>query len=422
MSTDKSTNQVSLLPHCVPCKSQCCRYSSPILDRTERDYIVETTGKDYFVEVETPEGSYFVIGRKPDGSLRELETEPCSFLTPTGTCSIQQLKPLDCRAYPLRAVPQVNGTLSWHIHRACPAVGFLSERFLEAADHYARLSAGRFPPRLYQNWLKRFSSWTLEKDAVLREHEEEISDLRWWQSFFADGFESLFHRQQGEQESLHVATALAALAGLCDDSNVLELAGRRAWLSHASARSGTGTVTAYFGNPFPTEDDAHVFKERGYPPSLSADYRLLPFDGETFDLVLGHELCIGLWRDEEEDRRVLQEVKRVLRDTGTFVLGLPNLEYCVREELCDKTLMVSGKTWGISNYFDPESQRWIQHRTCQDQDGNSVTKASSCRLYTWPELSSLLQAAGFKTTAVYGGLDGSKLSIRSQKMVVLARA
>ncbi|MCA1565714.1 MAG: class I SAM-dependent methyltransferase [Acidobacteria bacterium] len=392
------------------------------MDKTERDYIVDTTGNDYFVVVETPEGSYFVIGRKPDGSLRDLETEPCSFLTPAGACSIQHIKPLDCRAYPLRAVPQVNGTLSWHIHRACPAVGFLSEKFLEAADHYARLSASRFPPHLYENWLKRFSSWTLEKDAVLREREEEISDLRWWHAFFADGFESFFPGQQDEQESLQIATALGALAELRNNSNVLELAGRRAWLSHASARSDTCTVTAYFGNPSPAENDAHGYKKGGRPPSICADYRLLPFDGEMFELVLGHELCIGLWRDEQEDRRVLQEVKRVLRDTGTFVLSLPNLEYCVREELCDKTLIVSGKTWGISNYFDPESRRWIQHRTRKDQDGNSVTKASNCRLYTWPELSSLLRAAGFKTAAVYGGLDGSKLSIRSQKMVVLARA
>lgn len=422
MSTDKSTNQVSLLPHCVPCKSQCCRYSSPILDRTERDYIVDMTGKDYFVEVETPEGSYFVIGRKPDGSLRDLETEPCSFLTPAGACSIQHIKPLDCRAYPLRAIPQVNGTLSWHIHRACPAVGFLSEKFLEAADHYARLSASRFPPRLYENWLKRFSSWTLEKEAVLREREEEISDLRWWHAFFADGFESFFPGQQGEQESLQVATALAALAELGDNSIVLELAGKSAWLSHALAKLGTGTVTAYLGNPSSVDEDVHGYKGGGRPPSLCADHRFLPFGGNTFDLVLGHELCIGLWRDEEEDRRVLQEVKRVLRDAGNFVLSLPNIEYCIREELCDKTLVVSGNTWGISNYFDPESRRWIQHRTCKDQDGNSITKASSCRLYTWSELSFLLRAAGFKTAAVYGGLDGSKLSIWSQRMIIIARA
>jgi Fe-S-cluster containining protein len=166
----------SLLPACRPCGQQCCRYSTPILDRKERDRIVAATGKDCFVEVQaaTGAGSYFVVGRKLDGSPRSIapdaggEGDPCSFLAPDGRCSIQDQKPLDCAAYPLRAVPLADGALSWHLHRGCPAHAQLSADFLDAARQLAAASARRFAPPVYADWLWRFSRWTLEPEAAWR--------------------------------------------------------------------------------------------------------------------------------------------------------------------------------------------------------------------------------------------------------------
>lgn len=162
----------SLLPHCRPCGETCCRYSTPILDRRERDRIVAATGKDCFVEVETPGGNYFVIGKRADGSPRSIAPDaggagdPCTFLAPDGLCSIHHVKPLDCAVYPLRAVPLADGTLSWHLHHSCPAHAQLGSDFLDVARQRAAVSARRFAPEVFAHWLLRFSRWTLHPEAA----------------------------------------------------------------------------------------------------------------------------------------------------------------------------------------------------------------------------------------------------------------
>lgn len=163
----------SLIRHCIPCGSECCRYSSPIVHKDERDRIVEATGKAPFTEVRASGGSYFVIGRTLDGAKREIaadvgeEGEPCSFLGEDGLCSIQDIKPLDCRAYPVRAVPQEDGGLTWHLHRSCPASGDLDREFIEKAVECAKVSAARFQPTVFRDWLERFSQWTLSPKSFL---------------------------------------------------------------------------------------------------------------------------------------------------------------------------------------------------------------------------------------------------------------
>lgn len=168
---DQSTT-TSLLSHCLPCGAHCCRYSTPILDRYERDRIVQATGRDYFVEMKTAVGSYFIIGRMVDGSPRRIapdagrEGDPCSFLSAEGHCSIHDIKPLDCAAYPMRAVPLADGTLSWHLHRGCPAHARLSSTFVKTARELAATSARRFAPKVFADWLQRFSRWTLDPRSL----------------------------------------------------------------------------------------------------------------------------------------------------------------------------------------------------------------------------------------------------------------
>jgi Fe-S-cluster containining protein len=171
---DNTRQTTSLLPHCIPCRSHCCRYSSPILDQDERDKIVALTGKDYFERIVTGDGVYYVVGRKSDGSRRTIALDengrgdPCTFLSADGHCSIHEIKPLDCAAYPIRAVPMENGELSWHLHRSCPAAPSLSSAFVRRAKQIAEASARRFTPVAYTHWLRHFSQWTLLSGSVLK--------------------------------------------------------------------------------------------------------------------------------------------------------------------------------------------------------------------------------------------------------------
>jgi Fe-S-cluster containining protein len=165
-----SPGTTSLLPHCIPCGSTCCRYSSPIVSAQEREAIVAASGADCFVEQCTAEGSYFVIGLRRDGSPRTIALttaesgDPCSYLASDGRCSIQAVKPLDCRAYPIRALPGEGQRIEWRLHRACPASPHLTPPFLETALAVAKRSLQRFAPEVYRDWLRRFSPWPDEPE------------------------------------------------------------------------------------------------------------------------------------------------------------------------------------------------------------------------------------------------------------------
>lgn len=183
-SSNGETSPTSLLFHCKPCGSACCLYSSPIVSEDERERIINASGNDLFLRQETPTGAYYVIGRAADGSLRGIDTElnpaatPCGYLAPDGMCAIHALKPMDCRAYPLRAIPGPGGPLhpDWRLHHACPAAPTLSRVFIGAARSIALGSLKRFHPETYLDWLRRYSPWALDDSARPRLEEPQLEE------------------------------------------------------------------------------------------------------------------------------------------------------------------------------------------------------------------------------------------------------
>ena len=160
---------LSLLKYCLKCGSKCCKESSPILTRRECYRIIKKTKKDYFYKIGFREENYYIIGNNSNGSLRDTNKDPCPFLNNAGKCNIQNIKPLDCRAYPFRVVVDQKGTLNWHVHSGfCPAVGYLDIDFINTAKNIAIQSANRFSPLCYKDWIKKYSSWTLCYDTRLK--------------------------------------------------------------------------------------------------------------------------------------------------------------------------------------------------------------------------------------------------------------
>src|SRR4030042_2228169 len=180
LNMQEMRNYTSLLTYCKRCGSHCCLNHSPILDLNERALIVNSTSNDFFIEVSIklskPDGVYYVIGKNPDRSERNIFTEQCPFLQQDGKCSIHPIKPLDCAVYPLRAIPKLNGGISWSVHRICPAVGFLTTTFIQTAKQIGEMSARRFSPQTYVDWLNRFADWSLHPESEL------TNDFNTWES------------------------------------------------------------------------------------------------------------------------------------------------------------------------------------------------------------------------------------------------
>lgn len=105
---------------CKSCDKRCCQKGLPTVYPEEKERIVKATGKEECFEGHE---KYFV-----------LLGHPCPFLRRDGKCAIHDLKPLDCRAYPI-FIKQKNGSYEWRVDKDCPAHDKLPEGFVKYAKN-----------------------------------------------------------------------------------------------------------------------------------------------------------------------------------------------------------------------------------------------------------------------------------------------
>ena len=111
----------SLGLYCVSC-SLCCR--KPFVLPEERARIAKRAGFLKRRHIKR-EGDHYVI----DG-------ERCPFLK-KGLCSIEDVKPLGCRVFPL-VLARAEGKVAWTVSGECPRCNSLPEGFREKAEAEGR--------------------------------------------------------------------------------------------------------------------------------------------------------------------------------------------------------------------------------------------------------------------------------------------
>ena len=154
---------------------------------------------------------------------------------------------------------------------------------------------------------------------------------------------------------------------------------------------------------------------------VHGDMREIPFDGDL-DAVINIFTAFGYLESDEEDQKVLEQVRKALKPGGRFLMEIIHRD----------SLMKRFSTNGWQRYDDGllvlEERRMDLLTGRQDVDGLMIypdgTRAEfdhSLRLYTLSELARMLRAAGLEIEAAYGGLDGSELTLDSRRLAVLAR-
>jgi Fe-S-cluster containining protein len=111
-------DELSLLEHCLACGSKCCKQCLCVT-REEKERIVAFTGQDPFREFK---GIYVI----------DFRDSQCPFLGPTGRCSIQKLKSIECRTWPVTEAIE-NGKRVLVVDAECPVADKLPEGFVEKA-------------------------------------------------------------------------------------------------------------------------------------------------------------------------------------------------------------------------------------------------------------------------------------------------
>lgn len=157
---------------------------------------------------------------------------------------------------------------------------------------------------------------------------------------------------------------------------------------------------------------------------MSRAVRALPFGARTFRAATSFFTSFGYFDREEEDRRVLAELRRVLRPGGQFLVGFLNAEK-------------------VRSRLSPRDEREVEGRTVLQErrllgGGRIVEKRirlgpgpegepareflERVRLYHPKELEAMMAAEGLRPEARMGSYGGDPFRSSSPRLIIVARA
>jgi SAM-dependent methyltransferase len=154
------------------------------------------------------------------------------------------------------------------------------------------------------------------------------------------------------------------------------------------------------------------------PKLINCDNRDLPFE-ETFDCACNMFNSFGYFDSEEDNFRVLKSVATALKPGGLFLIDLTNRDYMIRN-FSEKDWFEKDGTYILEKRtFDPIKNRTEIDVIIIDKQGKRDYH-HSIRVYTFTELSMLLEAAGFFVADVFGGFDFEEFEPRNGRMLVIS--
>ncbi|MBM3163089.1 MAG: methyltransferase domain-containing protein [Chlorobi bacterium] len=149
------------------------------------------------------------------------------------------------------------------------------------------------------------------------------------------------------------------------------------------------------------------------------DMRHLPADNR-YDLILQLFTSFGYFDTEEDDLRVVENVRRLLHPNGSYVLDLINPNHLQRN-----LVPVSRRTVAGLDVLEERSigdNRITKKITITPPEGEPLRFTESVRLFSIEAITALLDRAGFRVASVAGDYLGSLFeSERSPRMMLFAK-
>ena len=155
---------------------------------------------------------------------------------------------------------------------------------------------------------------------------------------------------------------------------------------------------------------------------VQADMRFLPFKRGAFSAAVSIDTSFGYLPSLEDDQQSLRELHQCLSNDGVLVVDVFNREHLTKRH------QASGSQSGGSTraFFAANSNGRSKRRKLHDlwvvrdkADGQTRVFEHVARLYTLGGFQGLLEKAGFKVTAVYGGYEGQAFMADSARLILV---
>jgi SAM-dependent methyltransferase len=244
----------------------------------------------------------------------------------------------------------------------------------------------------------------------------------WYVDFFRDDYLNvyghMFTDERAEKEAGFVARALDLKQG----ASILDLCCGQGRHSVQLAKRGF-KVTGLDLNPAYVELAQNGARTANVQiETVAADMREIPY-ANRFDAIVNMYSSFGYLESETDDLKVLESAAKALKAGGRLLLDMLNREWAIDNyipndwhEGADGTLYVERRD------LDLASSRMHVHFIVVDPNGGRRESIGhNIRLYTLTEMTRLLERAGMKVTAVFGGFDGEAYAISTRRMIIVAQ-
>jgi SAM-dependent methyltransferase len=248
-----------------------------------------------------------------------------------------------------------------------------------------------------------------------------MPELPWYQELFGEDYLRVWAPVLPPERTAGEVEGILSLLDLPPGSAILDLCcghGRHALPLAESGYRVTGQDLSEVFLEQARREAAHRGLELRW---VHGDMRTIPFTGE-FDAVINLFTAFGYLESDAEDQKVLDEVHRALKPGGCFLLEIKNREQLVRSFAAhsidrhpDGLIVLEERS------FDLLSSRTEVRVTLIHPDGERKEYRHSVRAYSLTEIARMFTAAGLRLEGVYGGLDGSELTLDSRRLVALGR-
>lgn len=206
------------------------------------------------------------------------------------------------------------------------------------------------------------------------------------------------------------------------ESMILDLACGQGRHSLELSRQGYTNIYGLDRSHFLIRKAKAIMQQEGLKVNFKeGDARKLPFQNDLFDVVMILGNSFGYFESTEDDVKILQEVHRILKPGGIFLIDVADGAY-------------------LKKNFSPRSWEWIdkKHFVCRERSlakdnerlisrevishvekGVIVDQFYAERLYTRPVLENMFNEVGYKNTIFHGSIETN--SLRNQDLGMMER-
>jgi ubiquinone/menaquinone biosynthesis C-methylase UbiE len=232
---------------------------------------------------------------------------------------------------------------------------------------------------------------------------------RWYEQSFGEDYLKVYQHRSVEEAVEEVAELLSWFP-LKAGVKVLDLCCGTGRHSFAFQQLGFDVTGIDLSAVLLREAEARNVK--GEISFVQGDMRNLPWGNHSFDAVCNLFTSFGYFESEEEDQKVLNEIERVLRPDGYFVIDFLNPMYIINNLIPHSTKEIGGEV--------VREERWIENHTVNKkitiQDRTYFEKV---RLYTKEQLTDKLQTTGLEVLGVQGDYAGNPYDAEQSKRMML---